>query len=608
MKIEKKKFKINSTDILHLMLELIIGGGITFFSAVFCMWLCQFSCGVSLSEITALSAYVLFILLYAVLFSIVTIVGGRIWLGNSVAMLFLFVVTVLDYQVYYFRGTEIVPGDFKSIRTALSVAGQYRPQITINLVIALLLLVIYLMIMITRMKFRKGFFWRGISIVVLIGVISIFPKFINNVSGLVFENEGMKQNSFPVNYCRLLYGSTMKKPEGYSAEIIKDIEDTYRNESDVKKRPVIIAIMNESFADLNVVGNVPVDEVLIPFFNSLQKDTVKGWAQVPVFGAGTANTEWEFLTGHSTHYLPAGSTPYSNNGLTDSYASIVSNLKSIGYYCIAMHPHVGYAYARNSVYPNMGFDEMVFKSDFPQKKLLRNHISDQEMYEEIVRQYEAHTDNTPLFIFGVTIQNHGGYEYEGENYTKTVELQNMSRDYPKAEQYLSLLKESDAALEYLIQYFQEIEEDVVIAFFGDHLPAVEQEFYDEIVGTKTEEQYQLDLHTVPFFVWANYDIEEQNVETTSVNFLTNYIYDVAQIPKPSYNTFLARLQESIPAFSINSVYSGSEKKYVAYSDVSDAEADLLQQYNYLIYNAVYDVEGRSEMFKSAKDLSSGNAP
>ncbi len=395
----------------------------------------------------------------------------------------------------------------------------------------------------------------------------------------------------------MIYESNVEKPEGYSTEIIKELDSTYCRESDIEHRPIIIAIMNESFADLNVVGDLPVDEEIIPFFDSIQENTVKGWAQVPVFGAGTANTEWEFLTGHSKHFLPSGATPYTNNSLTASYHSIVTNLKNIGYQCIAMHPHLGYAYARNTIYPRMGFDRMLFIEDFPKQKLLRNHVSDQEMYEEIIHQYESHTDNDPLFIFGVTIQNHGGYEYEGENYTKTVELQNMSQKYPKAEQYLSLLKESDAALEYLIQYFQNVEEDVVIAFFGDHLPAVEEEFYEEISDAKNSEQFQLDMHTVPFFVWANYDIEEQIVERTSVNYLTNYIYDVAQIPKPGYNRFLEELQNNIPAFSIDKVYSKSQNQYMDYSALSGNEEKLMQQYNYLVYNAVYDVDNRSEMFK-----------
>lgn len=400
------KFKMKQSNVLHPILEFVIGGEITFISALFCMWLCQFSCGISLKEITTKSAFVLYISLYAIIFAMVTIVSGRIWLGNGISMVFLFVVTMLDYQVYYFRGTEINPGDVNSIRTALTVAGQYHPKITINLVIAVLLLSFYLVMLRILAKFRKGFYWRIVSLAVLLGAVGIFPQFINNISLIAYNDEGMRQNSFPVNFCRMIYDSSIEKPEGYCEEVVKELENTYCKESDIQHRPVIIAIMNESFADLNVVGDLPVDEEILPFFNSMQENVVKGWSQVPVFGAGTANTEWEFLTGHSTYFLPAGSTPYTNNGLTASYASIVLNLKNIGYRCIAMHPHLGYAYTRNTVYPRMGFDDMFFIEDYPRKKLLRNHISDQEMYEEIIRQYESNTDNAPLFIFGVTIQNH----------------------------------------------------------------------------------------------------------------------------------------------------------------------------------------------------------
>lgn len=404
----KDKLKIEQSEKLHPVLEFVIGGGITFISAIFCMWLCQFSCGVSLGEITTKSAFVLYICIYAVIFALATIIGGRFWLGNCISMMVLFFVTVLDFQVYSFRGTEILPGEIAAIRTALGVAGQYHPQIAVNLIVSVLLLVFYLVMLKKLEKFRKGFYWRGISFPVLIGAVFVFMGFIDNVPLIGYGNEGMQQNSFPVNFCRLVYGSKVQKPEGYTSEIIQELEDTYCEESDVQSRPVIIAIMNESFADLNVVGDLPVEEEILPFFNSLQENTVKGWAQVPVFGAGTANTEWEFLTGHSMHFLPVGATPYSNYAMTDSYSSIVSNLKNIGYRCVAMHPYYGYGYTRNAVYPRMGFDEMLFLEDFPQKKLLREYVSDQEMYEEIVRQYESRTDQTPLFIFGVTMQNHGG--------------------------------------------------------------------------------------------------------------------------------------------------------------------------------------------------------
>lgn len=279
---------------LHPILEFLIGGGITFASSLFCMWLCQFSCGICLDEITTISAFVVFISIYAIVFAIITVISGRVWLGNALAMTFLFIVTVLDSQIYYFRGTEIVPGDIKSIRTGLSVADQYHPQITANLIIAVLILCLYLVMPRFLNKFRKGIFWRGIAVPVLICAFIIVPQFINNVSLISYADEGLRQNSFPVNFCRMIFATNVESPQGYSTEIIESIEDTYCVDdinTTEKHSPTIIAVMNESFADLNVVGRIDTDEEVIPFYNSLQENTIKGWTQVPVFGAGTVNTE-----------------------------------------------------------------------------------------------------------------------------------------------------------------------------------------------------------------------------------------------------------------------------------------------------------------------------
>ena len=264
---ENWKSRMKQSGMLYPVLEFVIGGVITFISAIFCMWLCQFSCGLSLGEITTKSAFVIYISLYAIIFALVTIISGRIVLGNSVTIIFLFLVTMIDYQVYSFRGTEILPGEVTVIRTALGVAGNYQPQITVHLVIAVLLLILYVVILHIPMKYRKGVFWRRISLGVLVGAVVVFTQIIVFVPVLVFGNEGMKQSSFPVNFCRMVYDLPVEKPEGYSPEIIQELEETYQTESGIQKQPVIIAIMNESFTDLSYLGDLPVEEDILPFFS-----------------------------------------------------------------------------------------------------------------------------------------------------------------------------------------------------------------------------------------------------------------------------------------------------------------------------------------------------
>lgn len=115
---------------------------------------------------------------------------------------------------------------------------------------------------------------------------------------------------------------------------------------------------------------------------------IKGHALSSVFGAKTPNSEWEFMTGNSMAFLPSGSVVYQQY-ISDTPTSIVSNLKNIGYTCVAMHPYYETGWSRNVVYPTMGFDETHFIDDFDQTKLLRKYITDQELYENIVARYES---------------------------------------------------------------------------------------------------------------------------------------------------------------------------------------------------------------------------
>ena len=171
------------------------------------------------------------------------------------------------------------------------------------------------------------------------------------------------------------------------------------------------------------------------------------------------------MTGNSMAFLPSGSVVYQQY-ISDTPTSIVSNLKNEGYTCVAMHPYYETGWSRNAVYPDMGFDEMHFIDDFDQTKLLREYITDQELYESIVERYESRAANEDLFIMSISMQNHGGYTEKYDNFDEQVRA--LGINYPDVNQYLSLIHESDASLEYLISYFENVDDPVEIVFFGDH--------------------------------------------------------------------------------------------------------------------------------------------
>lgn len=265
------------------------------------------------------------------------------------------------------------------------------------------------------------------------------------------------------------------------------------------------------------------------------------------------------------------------------------------YQCVAMHPYLASGWNRPMTYQNFGFDACYFDEDFPQEKYIRQYISDQEMFEFLIEKFETKKED-PLFIFGVSMQNHGDYLYAGENYTNHIYLTEYENQYPDVEQYLSLIHETDKAVEYLINYFQNVGEDVVIVFFGDHQPRAEEAFYEAVSGTAADTlDKQQQRYKVPFFIWTNYDIEEQYVECTSLNYLSSYLYEVAGIELPSYNRFLQELEAVIPSINAFGYYSPAVGGFVSLDDANAEERKWLDMYEMLQYNSIFDSANRSDV-------------
>ena len=134
-------------------------------------------------------------------------------------------------------------------------------------------------------------------------------------------------------------------------------------------------------------------------------------------------------------------------------------------------------------------------------------------------------------------------------------------------------------------------------FFGDHLPNLDPGFYEELHGGPFDTlEEQMLQYTVPFFVWANYDIEEQDVGLTSLNFLSNYVYEAAGLPLPPYNAFLKDVQEVIPAMNAFGYYSKEQGAFIPYEEAAGEEAEMLDLYRILQYNCLFDKENRSQVF------------
>lgn len=423
-----------------------------------------------------------------------------------------------------------------------------------------------------------------------IQVIDFFaPKYTYNTYGTVF--------GFVAN----IKAMETKNPEGYSIEEVRDaFLDIEESQSSSKEHPNIIVIMNEAYADINMIGNFPTNIDYFPFTKKLEENTTKGTLYVSVFGGATSDTEYEFLTGNSMAVMPQNSVPYQQfiTGPTDSLASI---LKQQGYYNIAIHPYAPSGYKRDIVYPLLGFDEFLSMKDFDNPRYIRSYISDLDSYQKIIEQYEERkSSNQPLFIFNVTMQNHGGYSSDRIFDEKdTVLLKNTDR-YPVAEQYLSLLRESDKAFEHLVRYFSKEKEHTVILLFGDHQPVAFSKIHDDLnSGSKiTELERFRRKYCVPFVLWANYDIPEDDIEQISANYLSAYLLKTVGINGSEYQQYLMNLYEEIPV--INALFYIDKYNQIHKFSEMNEFTKVINEYRYVGYNNALDKKNRLKEYYSLR--------
>lgn len=364
--------------------------------------------------------------------------------------------------------------------------------------------------------------------------------------------------------------------------------------------PNLIVIMNESFADYTSIGKgLDLSEDCMPFIHSLTENTIKGTAYVSIFGGNTPNSEYEFLTGNTMGFLPASSVGF-NLFVRGNLPSIASELKSQGYETLAMHPYRGTNYRRNLVYPQIGFDTFYTRDDFTQAKYIRSYISDDTLAQRIITEFNKHEESsdTPLFSYNVTIQNHGGYFASNiRNLDLDIEVEDSEVDQTKTTLYVNLIKESDQMFKNLVNYFENKDAPTVIVMFGDHQANLGDDTYEYLVGNEDEisREERMEKYKVPFVIWANYDIPEETIEKTSLNYLYSILADRLDFPMTGYQKYLLALSEKIPALCAQG-YWGDDGNYYELDDESSPYYDLVNEYNILEYNDIFGGKDRDLEF------------
>lgn len=543
------------------------------------------------------------LILYYLLYGLLFFALGNLGLACTIGTAFIMICGITNYFVVLFRSGPIVPWDFYSIGTAMSVADNYTFSIDYKFAIitacllALILISLRLDFKIKRYALRfsalgVGAIVGGWFLAYLWNPDTIEKEGLNKslfVSSNMYQKDGFLL-AFTINLRYL----NLEKPDGYDRQEAENLLASHQpaEAGEPDELPNVVVVMSETFSDLAVLGEFDTNMDYMPFIHTLldgAQNTISGNLYVSVLGGNTANSEFEFLTGNTMKFFPTGSVPYQQYIHSD-VESVVDQFNDMGYETFAMHPYREKGWNRNKIYPLMHFDDMKFINDITYKDKLRVYVSDESNYKNVISELEQEED--PMFMFNVTMQNHSAYGGSYDNFIPQITAQFQNTKSNKyLNNYLSLIFETDQATEEFLEQLKELDEPTIVLFFGDHQPNdyVVKPIYKEH-GMDIEAQtirQQQNRQITPFFIWANYDIEEQSGVEISANYLCNLLMKTAGFELSPYQTYLEEVAQTFPV--LNAVgYFDAQGNCKSFDDLTPEEQSVLDTYEKVQYYRMFD--------------------
>lgn len=553
------------------------------------------------------------ICVYLLLFLLTQSSGVALAAGN----VFFLVLFLVEYYLWQFRGDFLMPCDLKAAGTAMSVMRNYNYGLSPE---ALYTIIYFLFFIVWGSRIRVSMHklvHAGISLLVVLYSMGLYYVVMDTPDPLGKEliidywniSNTRNLNGACLSYFLLLKDSKVDVPDQYSEKVLQEIANAATESYTAKyfwggaengQQPDIIMIMNEAWSDLRVLGKLDTTEEYMPFADGLTENAIRGNLYVSILGGLTANTEFEALTGNSLSLLAPAVIPYENQVRHDM-PSLARILEVQGYETMAMHPAGDGAWSRKYVYSYFGFNEFIHQGvwEVPYE-YVGGMISDSCNYKEIIHRYEERNQESPFFLFDVTIQNHANYYGQVPIDIDVVDVggipaEDMGYLYD-LETYLNLMKVSDEAFKELVTYFQQVQTPVIICIFGDHQPIMGDNFYRAIFAGRdlSEHEQNLQKYIVPYIIWANYDVDWEEYGDMSANYLPAVLMECADLQLPPFYQYLMKLHEEFPVLTKR----GCLDKTGNLVDIMGIwDTDLICQYRMLQYNQLYEDDYQRGIFE-----------
>lgn len=541
------------------------------------------------APLNALTAFCLTLVLFAIL--------GKWSRATGISGALFTVIALINYYTRDLHGSALMPQDILNLGTAAEVMGSYTLQITATVRTIVLWYLPVLALAFVQAKLVKGMpkraSWRARGVRVLgsavgvfcilffgyFGPVSVKPK---TTYGWAWQNTYYKYGYLAGTIeAASLMADPIIEPENYSddaavnAAAMAESFPSATAESASSDYPDIILVLSESFYDFGLVTDTQADTEVMPVTKNLQ-NAVYGHTISPHVGGGTNSSEYEMLSSNSLMLMPS-ITPFNWLNLHNAN-SLVSYLKDLGYSTLAAHPYTNSNYRRDSAWLALGFDETHFQDDFPTQEYYGNrpYQTDSASYRDFEKLYEAMPEDKPRFGFLVSIQSHGDYTMNDAS----LDIVHAATDYGEydepMDEYLSCIHMSDAAVQELCDYFtkqyEETGRKVVLAFAGDHAPS----FVGHVADKTRAEGNDLQIleRSTPFFIWANYPLENIDAATSTTDplnrmdmvMLAPTIAQQAGLPLTGYYKYLLAMKQQTPVVTAANDYMRADGTTHAYGE------------------------------------------
>ncbi|WP_207647318.1 LTA synthase family protein [Parasporobacterium paucivorans] len=443
---------------------------------------------------------------------------------------------LLSNRVTPFNATDIL-----LMKPAIAVIQKYYSSLAIAGVVAffvvVLLFIVSLWFKAPKLRYKIKYIRNAcITAVVVFMTLGTVNLGINTgVLAKNFDNLANAYKSYGFAYCfaNSVFNMGVSKPENYSPEKISEIIQNEVTQSETEadtnvpiKTPNIIYVQLESFFDINRISSLVLSENPIPNFTKLKEECSSGFFNVPVIGAGTANTEFEVLTGMNLDDFGPGEYPYKTVLQSTTCESVAYNLKANGWSTHAIHNNDGTFYQRHTVFSQLGFDtftpiEYMHVTDFTPK----NWATDKILTGEILKCLDSSPGQD--YVFTVSVEGHGSYPNDQlpENSAVSVLSCSDPGKLNATQYYVNLLHSMDQTIGEMVSAVSSRDEDTILVFYGDHLPSLGYSDSDLSSGTSMQTDYiiwnnmgmNFDFGDVEAFQLSSKILDSLNISTGVIN-------------------------------------------------------------------------------------------